>query len=126
MAKEGISKLIRAQIPSKRLLSDSHEWVELSGQIATIGITHSAQKELGEIVYVQLPNIGDQVNKGQEICVLESTKAASDIYTPLSGKVVEINHQLLHKPQVINEMAESSGWLFRLELSNVDEISELS
>ena len=110
---------------ANRFFSNSHEWVELNGSIATVGITHFAQKELGDVVYVQLPNIGDHFKAGQEICVLESTKAASDVYTPLSGKVLEVHTQLIENPQFMNEKAESSGWLFRLEVVNFDEISGL-
>lgn len=96
--------------------TETNEWVRREGNIATVGITHLAQKELGEIVYVELPKVGQKVNAGDEVCVLESTKAASDVYTPLSGEVIEINEAILKNPQQINNSAEDQGWLFRLRI----------
>jgi glycine cleavage system H protein len=105
--------------------TESHEWVQLEGKIATIGITDHAQKELGEIVYIELPQIGHSVKAGQEVCVLESTKAAADVYAPISGKIVEVNSELKSHPGQINQSAESKSWLFKIEVSNSKEFDHL-
>ncbi len=94
--------------------TETHEWLDLQGEIGTVGITDHAQKELGEIVYVELPKIGQEVQKGQEICVLESTKAATDVYAPMSGTIVAVNEALRETPSKINEKAQSDGWLFQI------------
>jgi len=96
--------------------TDSHEWLERKGNIGTVGITDAAQKELGEIVFIQLPKVGQKLKKGEEAAVLESTKAAVDVYSPAAGKVIEINEKVRATPGLVNQSAESSGWLFRLEL----------
>src|SRR5579863_8004988 len=103
----------------------SHEWIELDGHKGTVGITNYAQKELGEIVYAQLPQVGQSVVLGGEVCVLESTKAAADVYSPVSGKITAVNEAVAQKPQLINQAAESSAWLFRIELSDPKETSHL-
>lgn len=91
----------------------THEWLHPDG---TVGITHHAQKQLGEIVYVELPKIGQVLHTGEQACVLESTKAAADVYSPASGKVTAINTLLLQSPSLINQAPESEGWLYKLEL----------
>lgn len=95
----------------------THEWIVTEGNTATVGISDHAQKELGEIVYVELPKIGQTVQTGEEVCVLESTKAAADVYSPASGIVIAVNDLLRQTPSLINRAAESSGWLYKLELS---------
>lgn len=106
--------------------TDSHEWIILeTAECARIGVTHYAQKELGDIVYVELPGIGKTVNAGQEAVVLESTKAAADVYSPVSGEIVEINETLLSQPELVNQSPEQQGWLFKLRLSNPSEIDSL-
>ncbi len=95
--------------------TQSHEWVELSGTRATIGISSHAQEELGDVVYVDLPEVGKKVKKGQVVCSIESVKAASDIYAPVDGEVVEINTLLDSSPETINQDAEGEGWIIRLE-----------
>lgn len=94
----------------------THEWIEIEGASATVGITDHAQKELGEIVFVELPKIGQIVQKGEEVCVLESTKAAADVYSPASGRVTAINDKVVQDPSLINRGAESAGWLYKLEI----------
>lgn len=101
--------------------TESHEWVVLDGEIATVGISDYAQKELGDIVYVELPHVGSRVHALDEIAVLESTKSAIDIYSPLSGEVVEVNTALLESPEKINKSAEKEGWLYRIRLSHHSE-----
>ncbi len=105
--------------------TDSHEWIKVENGIGTVGITHQAQKQLGEVVYVELPAVGKQVQAGQEVAVLESTKAAADIYSPVSGEIVEINQKLCDFIHHINSSAEAEGWLFKIKLSNYSEIDKL-
>jgi glycine cleavage system H protein len=102
-----------------------HEWIRLDGDVATIGITEHAQGQLGDIVYVELPEIGKQVTKGGDAAVVESVKAASDVYAPASGEVVAVNDALGAAPGTINEEAEGKGWFFRLKLSRPDELNDL-
>lgn len=109
----------------QRGFTKSHEWLEVKGVTGVVGITHFAQKELGEIVYVQLPKIGQSVQSGQEICVLESTKAAADVYSPVSGKVIAVNEEVAKSPQLLNREPETSAWLFKIELSNPQEFDSL-
>lgn len=105
--------------------TESHEWIKVENGIGTVGITDHAQKELGEIVYVELPSVGKKVTAGQEVAVLESTKAAADIYSPVSGEIVEINQKLGDFIHYINSAAEREGWLFKIKLSNEEEVQQL-
>src|SRR3990167_1568092 len=98
--------------------TESHEWV---GEDGRVGVTLHAQKEVGNIVYVDLPKVGQFVRKGEEICVLESTKAAADVYSPVSGTVISVNETARKDPGIINRAAEGIGWLFQLVLSNPSE-----
>ena len=102
-----------------------HEWIRLDGDVATVGITEHAQSQLGDIVYVELPEIGRKIEKGGDAAVVESVKAASDVYAPASGEVVAVNQSLDGAPGSINEEAEGKGWFFRLKLSAPDELNEL-
>src|SRR5438128_8195927 len=103
-----------------------HEWIRLDGDVATVGITEHAQEQLGDIVYVELPEIGRKVTKGGEAAVVESVKAASDVYAPATGEVVAINDALGSTPGTINEEAEGNGWLFRLKLASPTELDDLT
>lgn len=105
--------------------TETHEWVDVHGDLATVGITHYAQKELGDIVYVELPIIGKVVKAGQEIAVLESTKAAADVYSPISGTIEEVNTLLSEKSDLINTSPETEGWILKLRLSNHEEVNRL-
>lgn len=107
--------------------TDSHEWVQLDveSNIAIIGITSFAQQELGDIVYVELPQVGKKIQAQQEIAVLESTKAAADIYSPVSGKVIAVNTLLKESPQLINQHPEELGWICKIELSDRKELDAL-
>ncbi len=109
----------------KMKFSDSHEWVDAKDEIATVGITEHAQKELGEIVFVQLPKVGDKVEAKQEVVILESTKAAADIYSPISGTVVKVNEKVVEDPSLLNSDPEASGWLFMLAASDLNELDAL-
>ncbi|AMW34235.1 glycine cleavage system protein GcvH [Haematospirillum jordaniae] len=102
-----------------------HEWILVDGQQGTVGITNFAQGRLGDIVFVDLPDSGHTVTQGQETAVIESVKAASDVYTPVSGRVTETNAQLTQDPGLVNRAAESDGWLFRITLSNPGELASL-
>lgn len=105
--------------------TDSHEWIQVDGDVGIVGITAHAQEELGEIVYLELPAIGKHVAMGEEACVLESTKAAADIYSPVSGEVVAINAELKEAIEKINQEPQKSGWLFKVKLSHPQELQEL-
>ena len=101
-----------------------HEWIRLDGDVATVGITEHAQNALGDIVYVELPEIGKKVEQGGEAAVVESVKAASDVYAPATGEVVAVNESLDGTPATINEDAEGKGWFFRLKLSSPEQLDE--
>lgn len=107
--------------------SSSHEWVRLehTPNLATVGITQYAQEELGAIIHISLPEIGQTVQAGHEIAVLESSKAAADLYTPVSGTILAVNDTLRTHPGLINQSAESSGWLFQIALSHPEEYTQL-
>ncbi len=102
-----------------------HEWVRLEGEVAVIGISEYAQEQLGEIVFVELPDTGAQLDKGAQACVIESVKAASEIYAPASGEVTETNADLDAEPGKINEDATGEGWLYKMTLSEPGELGEL-
>lgn len=115
-----------SEIPGDLKFLKSHEWVRAEGNgRATIGISDHAQASLGDLVYVELPNVGDSVEAGNAAAVVESVKAASDVYSPVSGKVVEVNSALADKPETINEDAYGEGWLFVVELSEPEQLNEL-
>lgn len=105
--------------------SETHEWVRVEGNIGVVGISQFARDELGDIVYVELPKPDSIVQKGDEIAVLESTKAAADIYTPVSGTIVEVNTPLRESTKAINADPEQTGWLYKILLSNVEELEAL-
>lgn len=115
-----------SEIPGDLKFQKSHEWVRIedSGK-ATVGISDHAQGLLGDLVYVELPNVGDTVEAGNACAVVESVKAASDVYAPVSGKVIAVNEALADKPETINEDAYGEGWLFVIELADADQLNEL-
>ena len=102
-----------------------HEWVSVDGDTATVGITDFAQGQLGDIVFVEVPQAGAQVSQGGEAAVVESVKAASDVYAPVSGEVIEGNPALEEDPSLVNNAAESDGWFFKLKLSDDTQLSQL-
>jgi glycine cleavage system H protein len=102
-----------------------HEWIRVEGDHATVGITDFAQGQLGDIVFVEVPSAGTQVQKGKEAAVVESVKAASDVYAPVSGEVTEGNEALVEDPALVNSAAESDGWFFKLRLANQAELDGL-
>ena len=105
--------------------SKDHEYVRLEGDVAVIGITTYAQEQLGDVVFVELPEVGKTVAQGKEAAVVESVKAASEVYAPVSGEVVEVNSELESAPATVNEDAEGKGWFLKLKLSNPAEFDAL-
>jgi len=101
--------------------SKTHEWIELNDGVGTVGVSTHAQNELGDIVYVELPKIGKSVKAGEEAAVLESTKAAADVYSPVSGTIVEVNQALTDQSDLINSSPESQGWIFKIKISDTKE-----
>ena len=110
---------------SETRYTKDHEWVRLDGDTATIGITEHAQEALGDIVFVELPEAGRDVDQGDACAVVESVKAASDVYAPLGGKVVEVNQAVVEDPGLINRDAEGEGWFFRLDVTDTTEFDTL-
>ena len=105
--------------------SESHEWVRVDGDIGTIGITDHAQKQLGEIVYLEMPEVGHVFNADDEFGTVESVKAVSELYTPVSGEVVEVNKGAVAEPGIINDDPQGDGWLIKIKLSTDDEVRKL-
>jgi glycine cleavage system H protein len=105
--------------------TEEHEWIRMEGDTATVGITDFAQGQLGDIVFVELPSEGQQVTKGGEAAVVESVKAASDVYAPVTGEVTEANAALSDDPSLVNTDPEGDGWFFRLRLSDTSELDGL-
>ena len=108
-----------------RYFTEDHEWVDVDGDTGTVGITDYAQGQLGDIVFVEVPDEGKEVAKGDEAAVVESVKAASDVYSPVSGTVIEGNADLADNPGLVNEDADGEGWFFKLTLSDPDELKDL-
>lgn len=114
-----------SEIPSELKYTDSHEWLRLDEDgLVTVGITDHAQELLGDLVFVELPEVGTEYTTGDECCVVESVKAASDVYMPISGEVVEVNDMLADEPEIINSSPYDNGWLFRIQPS-ADELGDL-
>lgn len=114
------------EIPGDLSFLKSHEWVRVEDDgTATIGISDHAQGLLGDLVYVELPNVGDEAKAGTAAAVVESVKAASDVYSPVSGEIVAVNEDLADKPETINEDAYGEGWMFVVKLSDRDELKDL-
>ena len=110
---------------SEKKYSKDHEWIEVDGDNAIIGITDHAQESLGDIVFVDLPEINKVVKAGDEVSIIESVKAASDIYSPIDGEIIEINQNLTDDAAIINQSAETSGWIFKLKISNQSQLNDL-
>lgn len=105
--------------------TESHEWIDLMDGTAKVGVTDYAQKELGDIVYVELPKVGKHVQAGEVVCVLESTKAAADVYSPVAGTILDVNVSLQTKPEQINQSPQREGWLFSILIDNAKELDAL-
>jgi glycine cleavage system H protein len=101
-----------------------HEWIKVEGEIATVGITEYAAEALGELVYVELPTIGDSFAKGDSFAVVESSKSASDVYAPLSGEITEVNENLENEPELVNNSAYEHGWIVKFKISNASDLDD--
>ncbi len=111
--------------PSKYLYSEDHEWLHVEADLCTLGITDYAQSELGEVVYVDLPEVGDTFDAGEEAGAIDSSKTSADIFTPVAGEVVEVNAALEDAPELVNEDAHGKGWLIKLRMSSSDGLDGL-
>jgi glycine cleavage system H protein len=105
--------------------TNDHEWVETSGDVATVGITNYAQDQLGDVVFVETPEVGVTIDQGDETGVIESVKAASEVYAPVSGEILEVNEALGDDPALINSSAEGDGWMYKIKLSDMAQLDEL-
>ncbi|MGC3957964.1 MAG: glycine cleavage system protein GcvH [Verrucomicrobiota bacterium] len=114
-----------SQIPSDLKYAKSHEWVRVSGDTATVGITDHAQHELTDIVFVELPAAGRKVKAGEACAVVESVKTASDIYSPVSGEIIEINKAAADDPALVNREPHTEGWFYKIKLANPSELAAL-
>jgi glycine cleavage system H protein len=105
--------------------SKDHEWVKVDGDTATVGITHYAQEQLGDVVFVELPEVGKKVEQGKELATVESVKAASEVYAPISGEVLEVNSALTDAPATVNEEAQGKGWFAKLKIADKGQLAAL-
>ena len=110
---------------SEKKYTKEHEWVEVDGDTATVGITNHAQESLGDIVFIDLPTVGKEVKSNEELCVIESVKAASDIYAPIDGEVIEINNNLNDDASIINQDPEKDGWIFKMKIADPSQYNNL-
>jgi glycine cleavage system H protein len=108
-----------------RYFTDEHEWIDVEDDTATVGITDYAQGQLGDIVFVELPEVGAGLDKGGDAAVVESVKAASDVYAPITGEVTEINDSLEEEPALVNTSPEEDGWFFRMTIGDASELTDL-
>lgn len=111
--------------PSDRKYTKSHEWLKVEGKEGRVGITHHAQDHLGDVVFVELPAIGKEVKKGEQLCVIESVKAVADCYAPVSGKVVKVNDKLQDNPELLNSDPHGEAWIAVIEVSDPGEAADL-
>jgi len=110
---------------TEKKYSKDHEWVFIENEIATVGITNFAQESLGDIVFIELPKIGKSINMGDQVGVVESVKVASELYSPVSGEIIEINNELKTTPQLLNTDPENTGWYMKLNIDNTEELTNL-
>ena len=114
-----------SKVDERCLYADTHEWVRVKGERAYVGISDHAQQELSDVVYVELPQVGSEVEKGDELAIVESVKAASEVYAPISGTVVEVNEALPDAPEAVNESPYDEGWFVCLEIADQAELEKL-
>jgi glycine cleavage system H protein len=108
-----------------RYYTDEHEWIEVEGDVATVGITDYAQGQLGDIVFVELPEVGAMIEQGKDAAVVESVKAASDVYAPITGEIIEVNPALEEDPALVNSAPEDGGWFFKMTIADPGELDKL-
>ena len=113
-----------SEVPSELKFLSSHEWVMVEGDIATIGVSDHAQELLGDLVYVELPDVGDTIAAGDSVGVIESVKAASDTYAPISGEIIEVNADLEDSPERINVDPYGDGWMYKVSMEDAEEVSD--
>src|SRR5438046_3175166 len=114
-----------ANVPSDLKYAQSHEWVRVAGDTATVGISDHAQHELTDVVFVELPEVGRKIKAGEACAVVESVKTASDIYSPVSGEVAEVNKKVVEDPALVNSEPYAGGWFFKMKLANAEELNSL-
>lgn len=114
-----------SNVPSELKFLSSHEWVLIEGDVATVGVSDYAQESLGDLVFVELPEVGTVIAAGDSVAVIESVKAASDSYAPVSGEVIEVNSELEDSPERINDDPYGDGWMYRVKMEDLDEVGEL-
>ena len=112
-------------LPADLRYMETHEWIKLEGDIITVGITDYAQEQLSELTFVELPEVGDSFEAEDEVAVIESVKAASDIYTPVSGEIIEVNDSLEDTPELINSDPFEDGWIYKMRITDLSAIEEL-
>ena len=110
---------------TEKKYSKDHEWIKIENEIAIIGITDYAQESLGDIVFIELPKVGRLINTGDQVGVVESVKAASDLFAPISGEIIEVNNELTNLPQLMNSDPENSGWYMKIKLNDVEDLKKL-
>jgi glycine cleavage system H protein len=115
-----------SNIPEQLRYATSHEWIKVDGDIGTVGISDHAQSELSDVVFVDLPKVGAKIAAGAVVAVVESVKAASDIYAPVSGEVTEVNPDLVKKPELVHQDPYGAAWLYKLKISAPDELKKLN
>ena len=104
--------------------SKDHEWIAIEGDIGTVGITEHAQEQLGELVFIEVPDVGATFDQGDEACVVESVKAASEVYSPCTGEIVAVNEELADAPTTVNDNAEGDGWMFKIRIADMAELDD--
>lgn len=109
----------------KLYFTEDHEWISLDGDLATVGITNHAQEQLGDLVFVELPEVGSTFKKGDSVAVVESVKAASDVFSPVDGTISEVNEALSDDPALVNQKAEKEGWLWKMKISDASQLDGL-
>ena len=120
-----LSNFILMNIPPDLLYSNDHEWVKLDGEIATVGITDFAQRELGDIVYVEIETVGETLDREEVFGTVEAVKTVSDLFMPISGEVLEFNSDLEDNPEAVNEQPYDSGWMIKIKMDNTSQIKNL-
>ena len=114
-----------SNVPSELKFLSSHEWVSVDGDVATVGVSDHAQELLGDLVFVELPEVGNTVSAGDSVAVIESVKAASDTYAPVSGEIIEVNEELEDSPERINDDPYGDGWMYRVKMDDAGEVNDL-
>ena len=112
-------------VTDDRKYTDEHEWVQVEGDVGTVGVTEYAAGELGDVVFVELPEVGSEVNLGDAVGTIESVKAVADLYTPVSGEVIEVNEAIVDSPELVNNDPLDGGWMFKVRLADTSELDRL-